>query len=160
FFACMALVQHWFNRIGVSVNHPKTIFWLFALTCPINYLLSVLWWDMPAWLYVGLVVTAIMQSGAWARWLASVIENRRHIAGLLPVMAKWLFISVAVAATIKLTLQGLSVIPALGQLSYSLRPIVIGYLHLVLLAVISLFILAYSYAGGLLRINRVAIRAT
>src|SRR5690606_21939830 len=72
----------------------------------------------------------------------------------------WLFISVAVAATIKLTLQGLSVIPALGQLSYSFRPIVIGYLHLVLLAVISLFILAYSYAGGLLRINRVAIRAT
>src|SRR5690606_38928943 len=69
FFACMALVQHGFNRIGVSVNHPKTIFWLFALTCPINYLLSVLWWDMPAWLYVGVVAAVVAQSIAWAQWL-------------------------------------------------------------------------------------------
>src|SRR5690606_29499317 len=56
--------------------------------------------------------------------------------------------------------QGLSVIPALSTLSYSFRPIVIGYLHLVLLAVISLFIVGYSYTGGLLHINRLTIRAT
>src|SRR5690606_8053488 len=101
-----------------------------------------------------------LQSGAWTRWLASIVANRQRIAGRLHVVIKWLLIGVAVAATIKFTLQGLSVIPALSTLSYSFRPIVIGYLHLVLLAVISLFIVGYSYTGGLLHINRLTIRAT
>ncbi len=160
FFACMALVQHWFNRIGVSVNHPKTIFWLFALTCPINYLLSVLWWDMPVWLYVGVVVAVVAQSIAWAQWLRSCVVNRLVFGHSLTAVAKWLLIGVATAATIKFVLQGLSVIPSLSQLSYSFRPIVIGYLHLVLLAVISLFIIAYNYIGGLLHINRLAVAST
>lgn len=160
FFACMALVHHGFNRMGVSVNHPKTIFWLFALTCPINYFLSVLWWDMPAWLYVGVVVAVVAQSIAWAQWLRSCVANRLVFGHSLPAVAKWLLIGVATAATIKFALQGLSVIPSLSQLSYSFRPIVIGYLHLVLLAVISLFIIAYSYIVGVLQINRLAITST
>ena len=160
FFACMALVQHGFSRIGVSVNHPKAIFWLFALTCPINYLLSVLWWDMPAWLYVGVVAAVVAQSIAWAQWLHSCVANRLVLGRSFTAVAKWLLIGVATAATIKFVLQGLSVIPSLSQLSYSFRPIVIGYLHLVLLAVISLFIMAYSYIGELLQINRLAIAST
>ena len=159
FFACMALMQHWFARHHITWKHASPVYWLFVLTCPVNYLLSVLWWDMPTWLYIMLVLAVLLQSGAWIRWLGSIITNRQHIASRLSVMAKWLFIGVAVAATIKFTLQGLSVIPSLSQLSYSFRPIVIGYLHLVLLAVISLFILAYSYTGPLLHINRLATGA-
>src|SRR5690606_13441740 len=136
------------------------IFWLFALTCPINYLLSVLWWDMPAWLYVGVVAAVAAQSIAWAQWLRSCVANRLVLGRSLTAVAKWLLIGVATAAPIKFVLQGLSVIPSLSQLSYSFRPIVIGYLHLVLLAVISLFIMAYSYIGELLQINRLAIAST
>ncbi len=160
FFACMALVQHGFNRMDVNIKHPKAIFWLFALTCPINYLLSVLWWDMPAWLYVGVVAAVVAQSIAWAQWLRSCIVNRLVLGRSLPAVAKWLLIGVATAATIKFVLQGLSVIPSLSQLSYSFRPIVIGYLHLVLLAVISLFIIAHNYIDRLLHINRLAIAST
>jgi len=160
FFACMALAQHWLGRIGASVNHPKTIFWLFALTCPITYLLSVLWWDMPSWLYAGLVAAVVAQSIAWAQWLRSCVASRVVLRQSLTAVAKWLLIGVVTAATIKFVLQGLSVIPSLSQLSYSFRPIVIGYLHLVLLAVISLFIIAYGYMGGLLQANRLSIIST
>lgn len=160
FFACMALIHHWFKRKSVPTKHPKTVFWLFALTCPINYLLSILWWDMPNWLYVALVTAVLTQSVGWVHWLRSCLANRLQIGRSLSAVAKWLLIGVIIAATIKFTLQGLSVIPSLSQLSYSFRPIVIGYLHLVLLAVISLFILAYSYIGGLLEINRLAIVST
>ena len=160
FFACMALIQHWLQQQAIHLKHAKTSYWLFALTCPVNYLLSILWWDMPGWLYVLLVVAVLLQSGGWIRWLSSLIANQRQIATRLSVLATWLFLGVAVAATIKFTLQGLSVIPALSKLSYSFRPIVIGYLHLVLLAVISLFIIAYGYAYGLLRVNRTAVWST
>jgi len=160
FFACMALIQHWLHQHRVTPPHSKAAFWLFALTCPVNYLLSVLWWDMPAWLYFSVVAAVVAQSIAWAQWLRICVENRLVLGHSLTAVARWLLIGVATAATIKFVLQGLSVIPSLSQLSYSFRPIVIGYLHLVLLAVISLFIIAYGYIGGLLHINRLAIAST
>ncbi|WP_262247933.1 hypothetical protein [Parapedobacter soli] len=156
FFACMALLYHWLHQKDIIINHSKTIFWLFAITCLVNYLLSVLWWDMPIWLYIGLVAAVIAQSIAWGLWLRSCTANLLQLKHLLVAVAKWLLLGVAIAATIKFILQGLSVIPSLSQLSYSFRPIVIGYLHLVLLAVISLFVIAYGYMHGCLRINRLA----
>src|SRR4029077_20874963 len=47
------------------------------------------------------------------------------------------------ALTVKLLLQLGSTHPALSQLAFGFRPIVVGYLHLVLLGVISIFILGY-----------------
>ena len=43
----------------------------------------------------------------------------------------------------KFLLQGLSAIPSLGNLAFGFRPIVIGYLHLVLLGFVTLFLLGY-----------------
>ena len=49
----------------------------------------------------------------------------------------------AVAFTIKILLQLGSTIPSLSTLAFGFRPIVIGYLHLVLLGVISLSLIGY-----------------
>ena len=160
FFACMGLIYHLLGQYHAPIKHTLASYRLFVLACPVNFLLSVLWWDMPGWLYFVLVMAVMAQSGAWVIGLAQCLANRRLMVHRLPPIAGRLFICVAVAATIKFTLQGLSVIPALSTLSYSFRPIVIGYLHLVLLGVISLFIMAYSYAAGLLSPNRIAIRST
>jgi hypothetical protein len=46
-----------------------------------------------------------------------------------------------------------STIPALSQLAFGFRPIVIAYLHLVLLAIISLF-LFFIYANHLIHFNK------
>ena len=54
----------------------------------------------------------------------------------------------------KFLLQLGSTIPALSQLAFGFRPIVIAYLHLVLLAVISLFLLFYIYANPLIHYNK------
>jgi hypothetical protein len=58
-----------------------------------------------------------------------------------------------VALTIKLLLQVGSTHPALSQLAFGFRPIVIGYLHLVLLGVITIFILGYSISKNLLQVG-------
>jgi hypothetical protein len=65
-----------------------------------------------------------------------------------------LFALIAIALTIKLCLQAASVIPSLSRLAFGFRPIVIGYLHLVLLGVISLFIITYILSLKLIRVNR------
>ena len=59
----------------------------------------------------------------------------------MPYFLKYILLFVGFALSAKFLLQLGSTIPALSQLGFGFRPIVIAYLHLVLLAVISLFLL-------------------
>jgi hypothetical protein len=79
-----------------------------------------------------------------------VNENFNRTAG-------WLFSLAAIALSIKLFLQLGSVIPSLSDLSYGFRPIIIGYLHLVLLGVITIFILGMMVADGHISITKLTI---
>ena len=47
-----------------------------------------------------------------------------------------------------------STIPEISKLAFGFRPIVIAYLHLVLLAIISLFLLFYIYANNFIFMNK------
>ena len=58
------------------------------------------------------------------------------------------------ALTVKLFLQFGSTIPSLSDLAFGFRPIVIGYLHLVLLGVITLFLLGYMFAKNYFIANK------
>ncbi len=160
FFACMGLLQNWLYQKGVFIRYAKTVFWGFALTCVPAYLLSVLWQAMPQWIYLLVILTSVIQVLAWALWLKAVYGKWRGIKHHLTSLPRWLLYGVAIAATIKLVLQSLSVIPSLSQLAYSFRPIVIGYLHLVLLVMISLFIIAYAYLHQSIQTNRRAVGST
>lgn len=160
FFACMGLFQHWLYRKGILTKHVKTIFWLFSISCVPAYLLSILWQPMPEPVYSAVVLTAIIQGLAWVFWFTTVYRKLRAIQVHLIPISRWLLSGVAIAVSIKFLLQGLSVIPSLSQLAYSFRPIVISYLHLVLLVVITLFIVAYAYQTHSLHANRMAITST
>ena len=62
-----------------------------------------------------------------------------------------LLLIVFFALTLKLVLQMVSTVPAISNLAFGFRPIVIAYLHLVLLVIVSLFLLAIMYGTGLLK---------
>ncbi|SEL60119.1 hypothetical protein SAMN05421740_107144 [Parapedobacter koreensis] len=160
FFACMGLFHHWLRRCGIVAKHPSFVFWAFAWSCIPTYFLSIPWWDMPGWLYTIVVGAAAMQAIAWGIGLHSLPGKLIGYTHRPAAVAKGLLIGTAIAATIKILLQGLSAIPSLSQLVYGFRPIVIGYLHLVLLAIITLFIMAYAYMNESLLINRRAVVST
>ena len=160
FFACMGLLQNWLYHKGVFIKYAKTVFWTLSLTCVPAYLLSILWQPMPQAVYLFVVLTAIVQVLVWALWCKTVYEKLGPIRLQLAPISRWLLGGVAIAVSIKFLLQSLSVIPSLSQLAYSFRPIVIGYLHLVLLVIITLFIIAYAYTQRSLRTNRMAIAST
>ncbi|HZH54398.1 MAG TPA: hypothetical protein VFD72_02000, partial [Sphingobacteriaceae bacterium] len=79
-----------------------------------------------------------------------------ELTSVSTVLVRFLLLVVGLAFCIKLLLQVLSLLPDLSQLAYGYRPIVIGYLHLVLLAIISLFILAYALTHKYILENRVS----
>ena len=132
----------------------KRTFWLFFLSCIPAYFLSTLWWDLPIWIYLITVVAAFIQVYTWFRFLIIIIKTKREFLYNFPFFLRYILLFVAFALSIKFLLQLGSTIPVLSTLAFGFRPIVIAYLHLVLLAIISLFLLFYVYANHLIHFNR------
>ena len=153
-FACMGI---FIDRVKHIIVDPKQIrysFWLFFLSCIPAYFLSTLWADLPVMVFASAVLAAILQVVGWffmVRFLRSNIDKLKLIFRSPSII---LFLVVALAFTLKLILQLGSTIPEVSKLAFGFRPIVIAYLHLVLLLIISVFLLTYMYGTGLLKQNR------
>lgn len=157
FFACMGLFSYQLIKAGGSDQQIKKVFRLFLLACVPAYGLSVLWLSIPGWIY-GLVVAAVfMQLYGWMKLLLTAGPYIPAFRKVISQNTWYLFVLVALALSIKLVLQALSVIPSLNKLAFGFRPVVIGYLHLVLLGVISLFILAYIFSRKYLALTRTGV---
>lgn len=143
-FSCFGL---FISRLDISETYVKPlkhVFILYCLAVVPAYFLSTLWMKLPVWLYSLVIIAAVLQCIAWAKFLWVVAKNRVQIQ--LPRFANWLFLLVAASMSIKLLLQLGSVIPQVSKLAFGFRNIVIAYLHLILLAVITGFLLAYIFS--------------
>ena len=105
--------------------------------------MSALWLPIPAWVYIFVVLAATAELLGWILILKTIISNKPGLFKNLSGQTKWLFILPAIALSIKLLLQLGSTIPSLSKLAFGFRPVVIGYLHLMFLGVISLFIIGF-----------------
>ncbi|NCI46278.1 hypothetical protein [Sediminibacterium soli] len=66
--------------------------------------------------------------------------------------------SIALTAfALKMLFQAVLIIPSLGERVFSNRPVIIGFLHLVLLGFVSVFLLAYFIERGLLSYKKAAV---
>lgn len=144
FFSCMGLFAAYLSKLGINVKYCNKIFVLFTLALLPEFFLTILWFNFPVWLYTIIVIGAAMQWVGFGYTLLSVSSAVKKIQGNILPEAKWLGGFAALALCIKIVLQGLSVIPSLNQLVFGFRPIVIGYLHLVFLGIVTLFIIAYG----------------
>ena len=154
FFACMGLLFSMLNLKSSENLFYGQVFKLFFMACIPAYFLSTLWWDLPVFIYVLSVIAAVIQVYAWFRFLLIIVKTNWEFLGNLPYFLKYILLFVGFALSVKFLLQLGSTVPALSQLAFGFRPIVIAYLHLVLLAVISLFLLFYIYANRLIHYNK------
>lgn len=142
FFACMGLATAtFFTHVPRSVL--KRIFWLFAAACIPAYVLSALWLPIPSWAYVIVVLAAFSQLIGWAFMLQQIKLQFTYIQSVTTKAVRQIIMLAGIALTIKLLLQMGSTIPSLSVLAFGFRPIVIGYLHLILLGVITLYLLGF-----------------
>jgi len=153
FFACMGLFISQIENIAGVYKNFKLIFWLFTIACIPAYFLSVLWLPIPRVGYSIIVLAASLQCIGWGFLLILIYRNQEQFVALFNNKGRWLVYLAGIALSIKLLLQLISTIPFLGQLAFGFRPVVIGYLHLMLLGVISLFLLGYIYTNHLYKLN-------
>lgn len=140
-FACLGLLIAAAPNIFSNFKYSPGIFLILFLSCIPAYFLSTLWAKMPAWLYVLTVAAAMAQLVGWI-WLLATCLKTKFTAEFRKF--KWIFILVGLALSLKFTLQLGSTIPWVGKLAFGFRPVVIAYLHLILLAIVSVFLLLYA----------------
>ena len=142
FFTCMGLICSKFLENKLSFSNLHIHFKLFAIAVIPAFFLSTLWMKLPTWLYIIVVFSAFLQVIAWI-YLINKVYKIKIFSFLNKRIANLIITLSAVAFTIKILLQLGSTIPSLSTLAFGFRPIVIGYLHLVLLGVISLSLIGY-----------------
>lgn len=153
FFASMGLFSGKLQDAGANLSFMRGVFLLFALACVPAYFLSALWLPIPTAVYIVVVIAAVLQVVAGFALFRGISEQKQVISVCGNTLGNRLMVLAAVALAIKLLLQLGSTIPSLSDLAFGFRPIVIGYLHLALLAVITLFIIGYIIAQGFLPLN-------
>jgi hypothetical protein len=158
FFACMGLFTAFISRHTNTEKTLAKIFRLFVFAIVPAYFLSALWMNIPGWVYVLVILAAIAQVAGWL-WLVKLLQkNWPPLKDNFSTTSKYILACSAIALTAKLLLQLGSTIPALSDLAFGFRPIVIGYLHLVLLGVITLFLLGCMFAEDHFYLNKWAVR--
>lgn len=158
FFSCMGLFSSELLKKGANEKELKKVFILFAGACLPAYLLSALWLPIPGWTYVVVVLSVIAQITGWLLLLRIIHRNLALLRSTATLLTQRLIFLCGIAFSIKLLLQAASVIPSLSKLAFGFRPIVIGYLHLVFLGIISLFIIIYLIHLQLITINKLTIK--
>ncbi len=158
FFSCAGLFIHYLQQRQMTPGTAPSIFWLFALSCIPAYGLSVLWLDLPISFLFIISVAAIAQFLAISQFLLFSIQKVVRQQLQLNSIGSALLLFSGVSLFIKFSLQLGSTIPSVSQLAFGFRPVVIAYLHLVLLAFTSVFIIGYLYINQLIPRNRVFTR--
>ena len=144
-FACLGL---WQRFVVIDLNQtpiPQNWINLMAISCIPAYGLSILWLKLPIYIYIPIVLSALVQIYAWIKILNFTLTKHSHTLKQKNPVSYYLFALVVMAMSLKCLLQLGSVIPAVSKLAFGFRPIVIAYLHLILLGVLSLFIVSYVY---------------
>lgn len=142
-FACYGLLIAALREYQPDFEPTKKYFYLLAVSCVPAYLLSVLWLNFPTWFLIFIFLAALSQLIAWSQLFIQFKGIIKSYADKIHPYGRFLLLVVALSYSIKLFLQLGSTIPSVSKLAFGFRPIVIAYLHLVLLGVISMFLLTY-----------------
>lgn len=145
FFAVMGLFHYWLIARNIALPASHMIFRLLAVCTVPTYLLSINWLPFPQYLHAFTILFASVQLCAWGIFVTSLMRSRCSLATELAPTSRLVLSAVLLAASIKFTLQTASSVPSVARLAFGLRPVVIAYLHLVLLGMITLFLVGWFY---------------
>ena len=160
-FAILGFFYSFLSRIPYQAGcfHRPEVFRYLALATIPAFFLSALWMRLPAWMYWSAVGAALLQLVALAYLAKTIWFCVRGTGTPVTVFVKWLWGFALLAFVLKILMQALSVIPAITHFAFGFRPIVIGYLHMVLLGMVSFFILGFLIQEKLVALEKPMARA-
>ena len=152
-FAIFGCFYFFLSRIPYQAGcHARTqVYQLLLIAVVPAFFLSALWMRLPAWMYWTAVVAGLLQLWALYYFSKVLFNCVRGTHAEVSATVKWLWGFALLAFVLKILMQALSVIPSVTHFAFGLRPIVIGYLHMVLLGLVSFFLVGFFLQQGLIR---------
>jgi len=144
-FGIFSLFFRFLQNEGIAIDHQrmKTFGRWMAIACVPAYFLSVLFArPSPIFYWLG-GAGAMIQLIALIIFAHHIFQVRHQLRPRVRPLLIPVGYLIPGALFIKALLQLASALPAVAELAFSMRPIVISYLHLVLVGIISLFLLAW-----------------
>ena len=154
FFGIMGLFFAYLNLKKSEYPSLKLVYILLVSACVPAYFLSTLWLALPMWLYALTAISSVVQVYAWFKFLIFLKQNKSDFLKNYSSLFRNIILFVGLCLSLKFLLQLGSTIPALSKLAFGFRPIVIAYLHLILLAIISLFLLYYIMVNHFILVTK------
>ncbi|TKK68051.1 hypothetical protein FC093_12620 [Ilyomonas limi] len=141
-FATLAfLIKKLEQSPAFNFRTERAFFLLLAVTCVPSYFYTMLWQHRPETVTVVMAITAILQAISLYFFVLLLYKNGRNAFTKLPAICRWLYTLAVAAYILKVILPFFILHPHVGQLALGLRPIIIGYLHLVFLSFVSMYLL-------------------
>lgn len=132
------------NRIG------KSFFALLTLSCLLTYALAVAWSNPSTLIFAINGAGVIIQLGALLLFLVLYFKMRPSLQGMVKGWPARLLAIGLVCFVLKILMQSVVVIPYIATISYTIRNYVIGFMHLILLGMITTIILSKAMQFNLI----------
>lgn len=158
-FAVFALLLFWLHkrRLYPSSGRMKVVFvLLFAGVIP-EYLLSLIGFYPYTWIRVLSAFAIVTHFAAGIILFLIVIKGYRIISMIIPKEANILWKIATAAYFLKIALQFGLLVPSLASFTFSFRPLIIGFLHLVFLCFISFFLIGFLLVRRWLHIGSIRL---
>lgn len=137
------------KQIQVNTLRIKKFGALMAIACVPAYVLSILF-ARPGLTFNSIgAVAGVLQIAALWLLIGEIKSLRTELRTKFSGAVYNIFALVLLGLAAKVVIQLLSAHPYVAETAYTLRPVIIAYLHLVLLGVISLFLFGWYIASGL-----------
>lgn len=142
----LGLIFLHFERSGYQFHWPKYQEILLAGSVILTYALAVTWAEPSPLAFQINGLAVIIQLVAYSFLILGFFRGLRKVEAL-PIV-RILLLSALVSLILKAALQAILVFPSIAVISYSIRMYVIGFLHLVLLGILSLGISGLAVQKG------------
>ncbi len=141
-FSCIGLLLFSMKEAGTVLTKKENniLFSLMFFGCLVGFGLSVLWMEMPAWVFALIIITTVGQTIGAVMLYKYVRKHWTNLVVKWSPMHRFVLMYAGFAFAVKTLLQLGSNVPAISQFAFGFRNVVIAYLHLVLLMCIATFL--------------------
>lgn len=147
-YAVLALLIHHFARRGQPIELKPAVFWVLQLSLLLTYALSITWSTPETILFYLNSAGVILQALAFGFILVPLLRAHRRVARR-DIASVLLWVGLF-SLVLKIAAQTAVAIPAIAEISYTIRNLVIGFIHLTMLGFISLTLLGLLARAGFL----------
>ena len=140
------------KNIELPLKFTRTFYHLLLISCLLTYVLAVTWsTPIPALFWINSAGVTI-QFLALIYFFKAINVKYAEIRALYSNTTLYLMRIAFYSFLLKILVQTAVVIPYIATIGYTIRNYVIGFLHLMLLGMVTHFILAYGNTRGLVKL--------